>query len=49
MPAIMSKKSEPTKMTNVKNVETVRADVERLFPAKYFGTSYHGPLFFLAR
>lgn len=49
MAAIISMRSEPAKMTNVKKVETVRADVERLFLAKYFDTSYHGPLFLLAR
>ena len=46
---MISRKSEPAKMTNVKKVETVRADVDKLFLAKYFGTSYHGPSFFLAR
>jgi hypothetical protein len=49
MPAIINSKSEPAKMTKVKNVETVRAEVDRLFPAKYLLTSYQAPLLFFAR
>jgi hypothetical protein len=49
MPAMINSKSEPAKMTKVKNVETVRAEVDRLFPAKYLLTSYQAPLPFFAR
>lgn len=34
---------DPQKMTTVKKEETVKADVDRLLPAKYLGTSYHAP------
>jgi hypothetical protein len=49
MPAMMSNSAEPTKITKVKKVVAVRADVERLLPRKYLGTSYHWPSSFFAR
>ena len=49
MPAIMSRSNEPAKMTNVKRVVTVKAEVDRLLPTKYLDMSYHGPLLLFAR
>lgn len=49
MPATTRSKAEPAKMTNVKNVVTVKAEVDKLFPRKYFAMSYHGPALFFAR
>ena len=49
MPAMMSSNAEPTKITKVKKVVAVRADVDRLLLRKYLGTSNHGPSFFFAR
>jgi hypothetical protein len=49
MPAMISSKAEPTKITKVKNVVTVKADVDKLLPRKYLGTSYHAPSCFFAR
>ena len=37
--------TEIAKTRTVKVVETVRPEVTRVLPEKYFETSYHGPLF----
>jgi hypothetical protein len=42
MAATRRNKSEPAQTTTVKNVVTVKADVDRLFPLKYFEISYQG-------
>ena len=49
MPAMMSSNAEPTKITKVKKVVAVKAEVDKLLPRKYLATSYHEPSFFFAR
>lgn len=46
---MIKRRAEPAKMTKVKNVVTVKADVDRELPLKYLGISHHSPAFFLAR
>ena len=43
MAATRRNKSEPAQTSTVKSVVTVKADVDKLLPLKYFETSYQGP------
>ena len=43
MAATRRYKSEPAQTVTVNNSVTVKADVEKLLPLKYFETSYQGP------
>lgn len=42
MAATKSHKSEPAQTSTVNNEVTVKADVDKLLPLKYFETSYQG-------
>jgi hypothetical protein len=43
MPAAMRRSIEPANTTTVKNVVTVKAEVDKLLPEKYLETSYQAP------
>ena len=43
MAATKSNKSEPAQTSTVNIVDTVKADVDKLLPLKYFEISYQGP------
>ena len=43
MAATRRNRSEPAQTSTVKSVVTVKADVDKLLPLKYFEISYQGP------